>query len=631
MNSSVVFPPDLSRPQQTSDGFGKISPRSTPSPSTRKPSFAHAMKQAEAGTTNGASNSEPRRRSSSSSDTTPSTRSRTESEPRPRSARNACSPRGASRAADHDTVEQPEPTPSAADSKSPASLAAAGPKVGESERSNAEADAHDAATTDSPKATQSDDDDAAQPSNIIVLPPPANILPFPLMQAAPETVAIESVLAGQAPAVEVAPLTTAGGENSSPPRSEGLNSGAMFAEVEAPVSDASGMSLRTSELRPLTSREQMAVSLRLAMARLEEDDPAHSSKPKMEVDAKVVPFPGAEEDPERNIVEVQFASVDAPRAATSTSKASLTDAAPASDHPVGTETQLPVRRPTPATIARAEATQSEAPPASAPAPVSKSNDSAKPGGGPTSSTTGGTSTAWKDRNMDSTSTIAAFSGPEDALGSVGPESDEAGSIPEAPRLESNDRLSPAHWPISGNNESQVHRTGGLSPESSRPVEAAASVERIATLVGRETTLFRQHGSDSMAVVLRPDANTELLVHLSRHNGQIEANVRCERGDFQQLNALWSQLQEALGHQKVRLAPLEESTGDTSQFRQTGGGLSQQGQNREESGRQSPADHQSMEEWPAPASPLQDPAHVRSRTGDLGRRHSTSRPGWETWA
>lgn len=598
------------------------------------------MKQAEAGAPSGATNSAARRRPSNSSENAASTRSRTESEPRPRSARSACSPHGATRAADKSAVDQPKPTTSVVPNY-PANTTTTGPKVGDSESSAAEAEDHEAATITEPKDTKPDND-AGQPTNIIVLPPPSNILPFPLLPTAPEPVAIESVLAGQAPAVDAAPLTTAAGDIIASPRSEVRNPVIASAEPEEPTSDQSGLTLPTSELTPLTSREQMAISLRLAMARLDEDDPAPSpipTRPTAEPAAKVVPFPGTEENPESKIVEVQFASTEAPRTASDPSKASITDATPASEQEVGTETQLPIRRPTPATIARAEVTESEATPSNeptdVPAQVIKSNDSAKPGERPTSSTsdatTGGTSTAWRDRNMDSTSTFAAFSGPEGAVGSVGAESDEASSIPEAPRLESNDRLSAAHWPVSGNNEPQVHRTGGLSTESARPVDAAASVERITALVTRETTLFRQHGSDSMAVVLRPDANTELLVHLSRHNGQIEANVRCERGDFQQLNALWSQLQEALGHQKVRLAPLEESTGDASQFRQTGGGLSQQGQNREESGRQSPADQQSMEEWPAPASPLQDPAHVRSRTGDLGRRHSTSRPGWETWA
>jgi hypothetical protein len=110
-------------------------------------------------------------------------------------------------------------------------------------------------------------------------------------------------------------------------------------------------------------------------------------------------------------------------------------------------------------------------------------------------------------------------------------------------------------------------------------------------------------------------------------------VRCERGDFHQLNALWSQLQESLGQQKVRLAPLQESATDSGQqaFRNPGGSLSQQGQGREESGRPARGSEDFMEEWPAPASSDQTPAHVRSRGGESGRRHSTSRPGWETWA
>jgi hypothetical protein len=132
----------------------------------------------------------------------------------------------------------------------------------------------------------------------------------------------------------------------------------------------------------------------------------------------------------------------------------------------------------------------------------------------------------------------------------------------------------------------------------------------------------------MAVVLRPDANTELFLHLSRRDGQIEASVRCERGDFHQLNALWSQLQDALAQQKVRLNPLQESASDTGAFQRHSDGFPQPG--RDEASRQFHSENDFMDEWPAPASPDEQLAHVRSRR-ESGHRLSTSRPGWETWA
>jgi hypothetical protein len=166
----------------------------------------------------------------------------------------------------------------------------------------------------------------------------------------------------------------------------------------------------------------------------------------------------------------------------------------------------------------------------------------------------------------------------------------------------------------------------------RTVETTGTVERISKLVLGEVALVKQYSSDSMAVVLRPDAETELFVHLTQRNGQIEATVRCERGDMQHLGALWGQLQESLAQQKVRLAPLQESPSNQSNFNQPSGsdtnGHSSPRQSQREG--QQP-DKQFMDEWPTPASSSTDPAHVRGRGGSRHRRLTTSRPGWETWA
>jgi hypothetical protein len=161
----------------------------------------------------------------------------------------------------------------------------------------------------------------------------------------------------------------------------------------------------------------------------------------------------------------------------------------------------------------------------------------------------------------------------------------------------------------------------------RAADAAATVERISGLVMREVALVRQHSSDSMAVVLRPDAETELLVHFTRRDGQIEAFVRCERGDAHQLGALWPQLQETLAHQKVRLAPLQDAASNHASFNHASGSGRNGGGHGAD--RQPPPDKQSLDEWPAPAS--QGAAHVRGRGGSRHRRVTTSRPGWETWA
>ena len=173
-----------------------------------------------------------------------------------------------------------------------------------------------------------------------------------------------------------------------------------------------------------------------------------------------------------------------------------------------------------------------------------------------------------------------------------------------------------------------------APEfSTRNVDASATVDRITNLVVREAAIVRQYKSDAMAVVLRPDADTELFVHFSQRNGQIEATIRCERGDANQLGALWSQLQESLGQQKVRLAPLQESPANQNSFNSSSGtalGHGQTGNGSNGSPRQSP-DRQSMDEWSAPADSATDSRHPRGHGASGHRRLTTSRPGWETWA
>ena len=173
-----------------------------------------------------------------------------------------------------------------------------------------------------------------------------------------------------------------------------------------------------------------------------------------------------------------------------------------------------------------------------------------------------------------------------------------------------------------------------APEfSARQVDPSGMVDRITNLVISEAAIVRQYKSDAMAVVLRPDADTELFVHFSQRNGQIEATIRCERGDANQLGALWSQLQESLGHQKVRLAPLQESPANQSSFNSSSGtapGDGQTGNGSNGSPRQSP-NRQSMDEWSAPADSAADSRDARGRGASGHRRLTTSRPGWETWA
>jgi hypothetical protein len=80
---------------------------------------------------------------------------------------------------------------------------------------------------------------------------------------------------------------------------------------------------------------------------------------------------------------------------------------------------------------------------------------------------------------------------------------------------------------------------------------------VAQVAGHVTEL-KSLNLDSMSVVLKPDSNTEIYLRLNQHAGTVEVQARCERGDFQSLNAHWEELQRSLASQGVRVSPLENS-------------------------------------------------------------------------
>jgi hypothetical protein len=179
----------------------------------------------------------------------------------------------------------------------------------------------------------------------------------------------------------------------------------------------------------------------------------------------------------------------------------------------------------------------------------------------------------------------------------------------------------------------VRSSDRLAPEISATggPETAHMVQRIATLVVGEAALVKQQSPGSMSVVLRPDTETELFLHLTQRNGQIEACVRCEHGHFERLNALWPQLQESLAHQKVRLAPLQESSLNGMPATDGPGAESNFSRSDPHSRQPRRAEEESLAERPSSASPLKSSGSLHPERRRSGNRLTTSRPGWETWA
>jgi len=107
--------------------------------------------------------------------------------------------------------------------------------------------------------------------------------------------------------------------------------------------------------------------------------------------------------------------------------------------------------------------------------------------------------------------------------------------------------------------------------------AVRSAEQILQNLTREVAQFKRYNAESMAVVLKPDAHTEIFLHLVTRNGQIDIQARFERGDFTSLSGQWAQLQQTLSQQGVRLGNLQESFNPPSSQPQAGGSDWSQGQ------------------------------------------------------
>jgi hypothetical protein len=161
--------------------------------------------------------------------------------------------------------------------------------------------------------------------------------------------------------------------------------------------------------------------------------------------------------------------------------------------------------------------------------------------------------------------------------------------------------------------------------------AVRTAEQVLQNLTREVAQFKRYNAESMAVVLKPDAHTEIFLHLVTRNGQIEIQARFERGDFTSLSGQWAQLQQTLSQQGVRLGNLQEGFHQPSSQPPTGGSDWSQGQMQQ--GGQRHSGRQTGEE--ARAIPIEEilrtgPAgQAASHRG--GRRATSSRATLEAWA
>jgi hypothetical protein len=173
--------------------------------------------------------------------------------------------------------------------------------------------------------------------------------------------------------------------------------------------------------------------------------------------------------------------------------------------------------------------------------------------------------------------------------------------------------------VSGNSRENLALDNGPDTEKSNP-----QIERIAQLVTQEVVMIKLSGATSLAVSLKVDPQTELFVQLTSHNGQIQASLRCERGDLAGLSSHWGQLQESLARQNVQLLPLE---GRMFSSNPTGASFDATGSKQfQQSAQDKGQENHDLRAAPAPVA-----QPVKSASSRKVKNKTSNRQGWESWA
>ena len=141
------------------------------------------------------------------------------------------------------------------------------------------------------------------------------------------------------------------------------------------------------------------------------------------------------------------------------------------------------------------------------------------------------------------------------------------------------------------------------------------VERTHDLVSLHAVRMVETKADSVSVVIRPSAGTELSLELRHRNGMVEAAAVLQRGDFQLMNQHWPELQQKLEQRGIKLSAL----GGEGNFSTTDNGNFSQ--------RQQP----SSEEAAQQASAFADFTVAMNRGGATARLAPVTPDGWESWA
>jgi len=153
--------------------------------------------------------------------------------------------------------------------------------------------------------------------------------------------------------------------------------------------------------------------------------------------------------------------------------------------------------------------------------------------------------------------------------------------------------------------------------------SARTVPELAGEIALHAGQVRDLKLDSMMVVLRADSDTQIAVQLVRVADVIEVKARIERGDLPGLTNRWSELQQSLAAQGIRLHDFESKPRQTTHFEQNTSNSNAQ----DEAGRQPREQARRQAGGETSAEPMPARRTSSSRTIKSGTRAGT----WELWA
>jgi hypothetical protein len=145
-----------------------------------------------------------------------------------------------------------------------------------------------------------------------------------------------------------------------------------------------------------------------------------------------------------------------------------------------------------------------------------------------------------------------------------------------------------------------------------------ALERTHDLVMQHALRLTDPKADSLQVVIKPDAGTQLSLELRQRGNGIEAQAVLQQGDFEHLKQHWPELQQRLEQRGIKLAPL------TSDGNFTAGSGSQGFKNQQ---------NQPAEREPILTGAFAGfaPAGTRTILPDKPATQTASSRGWQKWA